>query len=282
VKKLNYRFCAILLAAVGLGACGQSQESPKGQVVARVGGQEITLSELNAEILASNLAGKADDKKMTEKVLDRLVARKLLVQAAREEGLDKSSEFIVARQRSEENDLAGLAQRQLISQVKRPTKQEAEQYVKTHPQIFNGRKLMILEQIRFPQPANANDVKFLEGAKSLDQVAEMLKQNAIKFDRGPTVLDTTSVGQELSNRIDKLPPGEVFVISNGKLVLVNVITEKRPAAIPPEAALQYAARLIQQERGQAAIENQLKELRKKATITYQPGYGPAKPAKPGA
>lgn len=269
----------VFAAALALVACGGSNDAPKGQVVASVDGQEITLSELNAELLASNQGNKVEDKKVTQAVLERLIARKLLVAQAKSASLDKGSDFIIARQRSEENELAGLAQRQMIGRIKPPTREEAQQYIKSHPQTFAGRKMMTLEQIRFQQPANANDVKFIESAKSLEDAEARLKQNAIKYERGPVVFDTTSVAPEMAARIDKLAVGELFVVANGKLVLVSQIKEKRPAAIPADLALSYAGQLIQQERSKKAIEGQVAELRKKAKVTYQSGYGPGKSPK---
>ncbi len=276
MRKDVSRAIALAVLCVGLSACGGSKESPSGQVVARINGQEITLSELNSELLANNLGKKAEDPAVRQQMIERLIARKLLVEAARDEGLDKSSEYILARQRTEENELAGLAQRQMMSKIKPPTRQEAEKFIADNPALFNNRKLMILEQIRFLQPANKNDVKFLEQAKSLDEVADLLKQAAIRFERAPTVFDTTSVSRELADRIDNLPPGEVFVISNGQMVLANVIREKQPAAIPQEARIQYASQLIQQQKIGKAIERQVAELKKKAEISYQPGYEPKK------
>ena len=271
-----YSVPVFIFGSMSLAGCGGSESVPQGQVVARVNGQDITLSELNAELLANNLSGKAEDKTVTQSVLQRLIARKLLVDMARDEKLDKNSEFILTRQRSEENELAALAQRHMLSRVKPPSKEEAEKYVRDHPQIFTGRKLMVLDQIRFLQPANANDIKALEDATSLDAVAEMLKQNAIRYDRAPNVFDTTSVSPEMSAKIDGLPAGELFVISNGKMVLVNVIREKQPAAIPADAALQYASQLIQQEKATKAIAGQVADLRKIAKISYQPAYDTTK------
>jgi len=267
----------VIAAMLLVAGCDKGGSAPKGQVVAQVNGQDITLSELNAELLANRVPADSDDKAATQMILQRLIARKLLVEHARDAKLDKSSEYILSQQRQEENNLAGLAQRQAASKVKPPTRAEAEKFMRENAAVFNNRKLMVLEQIRFAQPANANDLKFLEPAKSLDEVAELLKQNAIKFERVPTVFDTTSVDPKLAQRIDNLPPGEVFVISTGNMVLANAIREKRPAAIPPDAGLQYAAQLLFRQRTAKAVEEQLSTLRKAAQISYQPGYEPPKP-----
>jgi peptidyl-prolyl cis-trans isomerase C len=255
-------------------SCGGADSAPSGQVVAKVNGEEITVSELNAELLASGMNVEKNEKEATDAMLTRLIARKLLVQEAKKQGLDENKDFILARQRSEETELAGLAQRTMLENLPRPTREEAAEYIRKNPGIFQGRKLMVLEQIRFAQPENSSDLKFLEAAKTLDEVAALLKQNAIKFERVPSVLDTTSIAPQLASQIDKLPPNEVFVIATGELVLANVIREKRPAAIPQDAALQYASQLIQQERLGKGITDQVDKLKKEAKIVYQDGYGP--------
>lgn len=274
MKSKIARTSLALVICAGLAACGGTDSAPEGQVVARVNGQEITLSELNSELIANNLGKRADDKAVTKMMIERLIARKLLVEAARDAGLDKTSEYVLSRQRTEENELAGLAQRQMMGQIKPPTREEAEKFIRENPGIFNNRKLMVLEQIRFLQPANANDVKLIEKAKSLAEVAELLKQNSIRFERVPTVLDTTSISPQLAQRIDGLPAGEVFVISNGQMVLANVIREKQPAAIPEEARIQYASQLIQQQRFAKGIEAQVNKLKQSAKVSYQKGYDP--------
>jgi len=83
---------AMLLVA----ACDKGGSAPKGQVVAQVNGQDITLSELNAELLANKVPADSDDKAATQLILQRLIARKLLVEHARDEKLDKNRVYIVA------------------------------------------------------------------------------------------------------------------------------------------------------------------------------------------
>ncbi|WP_162888092.1 SurA N-terminal domain-containing protein [Sphingomonas mesophila] len=281
MSKSFLRASVAIILSVAVAGCGdQGKAGPSGQVVAEVDGEEITLSELNSEMLANNLGKESEDPAVRQATVQRLIARKMLVKAAREAGLHKTSQFILSRQRAEENELAGMAQQEVMSKIEPPSREEALKFIKDNPAIFDNRKLMILEQIRFPQPANANDVKFLERAKSLNEVAELLKQAAIRYERTPTVFDTTSVARELADRIDSLPPGEVFIISTGQLVLASVIREKQPAAIPVEARIQYASQILQQRRVSEAIEKQVAQLKSKAKISYQPGFGPKSPEKP--
>ena len=77
--KTFLRASAAIALSIAIAGCGGTSQSPSGQVVAKVNGQEITLSELNAEMLANNLGNKSEDPAVRQATIQRLVARKLLV-----------------------------------------------------------------------------------------------------------------------------------------------------------------------------------------------------------
>lgn len=84
---------AALLAGTSLlAACDQE---PTGQVAAVVNGEEITLQEINAELAGLNVPQGVDEKRVRQAALQRIVDRRLLAQAAKEEGVDQSPEFLV-------------------------------------------------------------------------------------------------------------------------------------------------------------------------------------------
>ena len=97
------RAAASLLVLLLLTACRPTE--PHGQVIAVVNGVEITLAELNAEASARNLAIGSDRAQRDLAIAD-LINRKLLVQAARERGLDQTPQFILAERRLREIFLA--------------------------------------------------------------------------------------------------------------------------------------------------------------------------------
>ena len=62
-----------------------------GQVVAVVNGQEITQGEVNAELNGQQLPAGADRKKMMSEIVQQIVSRKLLVDKAKQQGLEQLS-----------------------------------------------------------------------------------------------------------------------------------------------------------------------------------------------
>src|SRR3954471_12848854 len=84
-----------LLAAIGAAALVAGCHSkPTGQVVATVDGDEITLTELNAELATMQVPANADKKQVQNAALERIIERKLLAGAARQDGIDQNPEFI--------------------------------------------------------------------------------------------------------------------------------------------------------------------------------------------
>lgn len=94
---------ALVGSTLMLAACQQA--APSGQVIATVDGVEITLAELNGEASARNLAIATDPAQRAAAIAD-LVKRKLLVRAARAQGLDRTPQFVLAERRMREILLA--------------------------------------------------------------------------------------------------------------------------------------------------------------------------------
>ena len=90
----------ILTLALALGACHRKAE---GQVVAVVNGDEVTSSELNAELQGANLPPDMDKDEARSKVLQSLIDRRLLPQQARAGGLDETPEFLNKQRQLSDN-----------------------------------------------------------------------------------------------------------------------------------------------------------------------------------
>jgi hypothetical protein len=81
----------------------------------------------------------------------------------------------------------------------------------------------------------------------------------------------------------KLPPGEVFVIPSGRVMIMNRVQETRVEPFTGEAANKYAQNLIISERTRDAVSTQIGGLIKKAepTIKYNKQYKPPAAAPAG-
>lgn len=266
-------------AALLLAAC---QSEPTGQVAAKVDGDEITLTELNTELQGAQIPKGADTKAIQRQALQRVVDRKLLANAAREEKIDQSPEFVVRRQQLEEALLVQMLSQKMARALKAPTAAELDKFANDNPNIFAGRQILSIDQVRFPPPQNPDFMKQLAATKTMPDVIAVLGRAGIKYERGTTAMDTARIPPQLAAQIRNVPPGEPFVLPAGNLLLVNLVTGSQPAPLPPEAVRPVATNGLAQTRLGAALQDRLKAERDKTKVEYQPGFEPPAAGKPGA
>lgn len=248
------------------------QKKAEGQVVAIVNGEEITLSELNTEIADLNVPASADKEAVRNQVLQRMIDRRLLVQAAKEAGLDRDPQYLSQERRMREQLLVSMYGKKTMDSIRVPDTATIDKYITAHPTAFADRKRFKLDQLQIDPPSDPNRLKELESAHSLAEVANRLTAMNIAFQRGTGTLDSAGIAPDMLQRLEALPPGEPFIVpANGKLV-INAITGVESIALTPEQARPIAAQTIRNEELNKIGEERLKEAKAKAKIEYQPGY----------
>lgn len=264
-----------LVAGLLVSGC---HKEPKGQIIAIVNGDEVSMQELNAELQGVRVPDTADREKLRKQVLQRLVDRKLIVQKAREQGLDKTPEFIAQQRRLEENLLVSLLGQKIASTVPMPDDRDIAQYIGDNPTQFGGRQRLLLDQIQFAAPKDVKLLLTLKDAHTLDELAAGVQKLGLGFTRGKGVIDTGRLDPQLVSVINKLPPGEPFVLpSNGQYV-ASVIVGRDSTPTPTPIARQAAAEMVRRKELIAESKAQVARARSTAQIQYQPGYEPDKSA----
>ncbi len=275
-------------AALSLTACGKDSKAEggkgleKGQVVATVDGQDITIHELNAELMGVALPTGERRKAIEQAALQQIINRRILANIAREQGIDKTPMYILQERRADEALLVQLLQRDLASKVPVPSRTEAERYMQENPKLFADRKIFAIDQIQFEQPEDLSRLRAYEPLKTMDQVEQRLVEDGIKYRRAPAELDSVGANPALLAQIEKLPEGEIFLIPTGRAVLANRITGTRTVPFGGEDAIQFATRQIQTNRLADSATKQYDAKLKAARdgVKYQDGYAP--PAPPAA
>lgn len=273
---------SIMLAlgvALMLTACGSK---PSGQVAATVDGDEITSTELNAELAGVQVPKGADTKALQREALKRVIDRKLLASAARQDNLDQSPEFVIRRQQLEDALLVQLLTQKIARGLKAPTPAEINQYKTSNPNVFAGRSILAVDQIRFPTPSQDAYLKELGAAHSMPDVAAVLDRQGIKYQRANGQIDTAQMPAAMLDQIRKLPPGEPFVVPTGQFVIVSLVTGSTPAPLAGEAVQQVATNGLRNTKLGDALKQRLDAEQKEAKIEYQPGFAPTAAAKSGA
>ena len=128
---------AFQLALLLLAGC--SPAAPDGQVLAQVAGTEITRRDLSAEPASANAS--------TQTLLEGVINRKLLVQAAQSQNLDADPEYLAAYRRSREELLVAALRRKIIRSIRKPNAGELARLVAKRPWAFDKRELIRLSPV---------------------------------------------------------------------------------------------------------------------------------------
>lgn len=251
-----------------------------GQVVAVVNGEEVTQQEVNAELQGANIPPTADKKAIMAQVVQQIVDRKLLVQKAKAEGLDKSPSYVEQLRRGQDALIINLLTTKAAKGVALPDSAAVDAFIAANPSLFSARKRYTLDQITFDQPSNPQIVQQLEPAHSLDAVAATLSAGGVQFTRGTSTLDTAMLPPPVAAKIAALPPGEPFVTPDKGHVVASVITTTTAAPTPEQQARPAALELLRRQALGNAMQKQLEAARTAAKITYQPGFAPPKTPAP--
>lgn len=262
-----------LLAAIGAAALVAGCHSkPTGQVVATVDGDEITLTELNAELATMQIPAGADKKLVQNAALERIVERKLLAGAARQDGVDQNPEFIVRRQQMEDALLVQMLAKKIAGGVKVPAAGAVDKFMAENSNMFGNRAIYTVDQIQFDAPKRTEYLKALAAAHSMTDVVAALDSNGIKYQRGNAQMDSAVVPPQMMAQILKVPAGEPFVVPMGGKVAVSVITGNKPAPMTGDTVRPYAVNAVKNAELGKLLQARLATEKAKAKIQYQPGF----------
>jgi hypothetical protein len=185
----------------------------------------------------------------------------------------------------EEALLVQAWQNKIVKAVPPPSKDEIDQFVAAHPELYGARNVFLIDQIRFPLPSDQAVLKKIEPLNTLQDVARVLSENNVRFRASKEAIDPLAVGPDLIAAIVKLAPGSLFVVPMGQVVTVNQVYQTVPAPVPSEIAYKHATQVITQQRSQLAVRKEFggamaaAKEKIKLNKAYEPPAAPKAPAK---
>ena len=270
---MKYRILAAIAVSIVASGCNRKAE---GQTVAVVNGDEITAPDLNFALDQAKVPEGADKNAARAQVLEQLVDKRLLAEQARKEGIDKTPEYLNRQRQADEALLISMLANRRLSAAQLPSDREVQNYIATHPEMFDKRETWTLDQLVYATPTDPNVKSQIMDAHSMDQLVTVLQNNKVAFARQKNRLDTAAIPAELYTKLNTLPAGEPFALSTGGRTVTSAITAREPAPIAGDQAKPIAVDAMRKAQTGKALESLMKSLRSSAKIEYQPGYGPPK------
>jgi EpsD family peptidyl-prolyl cis-trans isomerase len=279
---------ALLLAstlALALAACGDKKGEgggPKGQVVARLDGTDITLLEVNAELAGAQIPPNVSRREAEQAALQNIITRRQLMKVASERKLDQNPQFKLQERRLSEQLLVQALARDIAAKVPEVTREDTDKFIAENPQMFAERTIYAVDQIAFPRPPELEKLP-LADAKTMEAVEAVLNAAGIQFRRQPGQLDTLGANPSFVKEITGLlakNPDELFMfpapVQGGQVMLVNRVTDRRVVPFTGERARTAAQQMLRNQRIQEALAAEVKKQQEaaKAAVTYQEGFAP--------
>lgn len=256
-----------MAAALALVGCGHS--APKGQVLATVNGQEITAQDVAAE---GRARGGADASAPV--LLQSVVGRVLLAQAAHRSKLDSDPGFPSDMARLREDYLARRMLQRAVRPASAPTPAQVAQTISSHPFQFGRRMRVELTQLKF---SGMDALQSIEGLRDLAAMANRLRDLGVTYEEHDRTLDTAELPDSLAARLAGEPEGAPFTLREGPAINEVVVRSRQPVDLPVAQQQALGAELARREAAQRQIQTEVDQLERQAHIAYQHGYAPPQP-----
>ena len=157
-------------------------------MIALVNGTEITAAELNEEAQARGIPiGR--DPALKAALIAELVDRKLLVQRAQEQGLDRDPGYLLAKRRSDE---ILLAQQILAASTdnRRVSDPELKRYIAANPAAFARRALVTVDQLAITGRVPAEVQRALAEAPTIERTQQLAAAAGLPASRASETVDS--------------------------------------------------------------------------------------------
>lgn len=258
----------LALAALLAGCTEKAREARPGQALARVDGSEITVLQLNEELQRSGIPA-PQQQAASKQLLQALIDRQLLDNAAEKEKLDRDPRVMQAVDRARSLILAQAYIQKRLGNPAQPTPAEVEDYFKKHPEYFSNRKSFAMNELIVPSNALTPELRAAaNGARSLEEVAVWLDAHKVKYARGQVTRSTSDMPPEISHKLLSMPKGQIFVINEGGRALLLAVTDIKDAPVTLDVAGPQIAQALANERNKDAAAAEIKRLRGGAKVEY--------------
>lgn len=260
----------MLGVALALGACAPD-DTPTGQVVARVNGDEISIHQLEfAQTLQQAGAATAGSR---EALVDKLVDRQLAVQAALAGKLDRRMEVMMRVEEARRDILAAAYAEQVASGLDEPSREEAARYYEEHPGLFSRRKIYRLREVSLPVGSAAlPEVRERMARKEdLESVLTWLRTRSEPFTDQRVLRPAERLPVEIADQLVQVGKGQTITFDRPAGLVIYTLEESEPAPISWQDAKASIQAFLKNQAAQRAVADALKRLRAEAELSANTG-----------
>lgn len=272
---------ALTLMLTACGAARQVAEKATGsskpsQVMARVNGNELTISQLNLALSDNNITSL--DSASTRQVLDDLINQELIVEQALTAKLDRDPDVLQRIEQARRLVLAEAYENRSVYPQTEITEAELRSYYDKNPAFFKERRVYHMTAFSTDKPSLPAAVSSQLGSlHTADAVRELLNRNSVTFKVEELSQGADEMAIELAPKLALAKVGDVVVTTHDseKLAALLVVEDIKNSPVPYEQASNTIENYLTSERNTAALSAYVQRLRRGARIEYVGNVGAA-------
>jgi EpsD family peptidyl-prolyl cis-trans isomerase len=262
--------CALLAAwLAALAACG-NQDAGGSQVLASVGSDEITETQVNHALQRqANLRPEQVDG-ASRKAISGLVEQTIVLQKARDLKLDRDERVMQDIEAAKRELVVGAYLNRIADGAGKPSEKEIQAYFDDNPELFSKRRVYAFQELAIDaSPDQRKEIETQLGLlKSAPELGEYLKAKQIPARSTQSTLSAENIPLALLKRVAVLQPGQGLIVSGegGLRVLLLKGVQDSPLTVD-QARPVISAFLVTQSKRQA-IQKELSSLHAAAKVAY--------------
>jgi len=268
-RRLKLATLAAATLALALTACGGDKDKAS-QTAAKVDKEEITVHEINFVLSRQQGLKPEQAEAASHQVLERLIEQQLAVAKAQEQKLDREPAVVQQMEMAKKEILARAYVQHVGESVPKPTAEEVAKYFDEKPALFKERRVYSLQEVNIEaKPEQFDDIRAkLEGAKNLNEFAEYLKSQQIRFAGNQAVRAAEQLPMASLDAIARLKDGQSLVnrSPNGLVVLFLAGSRSQPVSL--EQARPAIEAFLWNQRKSEAVQKDMKAMRAAAKVEY--------------
>ncbi len=255
--------------AAGLVACGNSSGDGS-QVVASVGGHEITETQVNTALERQNGIKPDQVEAARRRVIAGLVEQELVLEKARDLKIDRDQRVILNMEAMKREVVASAYVTRIAEGASKPSDKEVQAYYDNNPALFGQRRIYSFQELAIT--ASADQAKAMQAEltqmKSAADITNYLKTNQIPVKAAQSTVAAENMPMQLLQRVSSLKPGQGLIVSapGGFHVLLLVAAQDSPLTAE-QARPTITTYLLTQNKRQA-VEKELASLHAGAKVAY--------------
>jgi len=262
--------CALAAGVVLLAGCSSKDAAAPTQVVAKVGGEEITEIQVN-QALERQPGLKPDQvEPLSRKVVAGLVEQEIVLQKAHELEIHRDQRVVQNVEALKRETVARAYLERIAEGAAKPTPVEVQTYYDANPALFKQRRVYTFQElsVQVSETQKSAIEAQLSALKSPAELEAYLKAQNIPARSERTTVAAEGVPLAMLQRIAGMKVGQGLILpAAGGLRIVLLLAAQDSPVSEEQARPAIGAYLLNQRKRQV-VEKELASLRTASTVQY--------------